>query len=423
MADSKLVRIDGDVLMSGIVPSLPGAEPPLWVDGKNVVFRERSIRPEPGQFSMLEKIEKSPVVGILETLVGGRPLLYWGTKDKILEYDVSSVTPVVDRSRAGGYNGIQDATDTQPQTRWSFVAWGNWIVASNGIDPVQLFRPGVDTQFQDLTGVPFSPFKVEIILKVKQYLLAFNGDDPTDSASRFTFWWSDADDIFTWVSDPANTAGSLPIRDLPSPIVSAVPLGEGAGVYSTNTLHIVQFIGTPFIFGAAHIVDGVGAVGKHSVVAVGREHYGFGPRGIFRTDGTQVTYIDQPPIHEYVYGNFNRKHGSKVVAWLDPSLERVVFFFPSTGSNFNDRAVGYDYRNQTWHVPGFSRSAASFSSVFENPITGDVDGNLFQQSVEGIPLGGPRPLALNATFNLKGTGWGELGWGELGWGGETSGIG
>lgn len=45
----KLMEITGEYVQSGIYPSLPQKEPPLWSDGQNVQFTERSAQPMPGQ--------------------------------------------------------------------------------------------------------------------------------------------------------------------------------------------------------------------------------------------------------------------------------------------------------------------------------------------------------------------------------------
>lgn len=414
MARNRLAQFHDDIA-SGIQPAVPLEKVILWKTSNNVVFRNGGVRPEPGQVQFLEKLQDKPVLGLVELLVDTNRVLVWGTEDKLFRGSPTA-TPRV--SEVGtGYSGVSEGSQNSPQTRWSIESWGKWVVAANGVDNLQVDKDD-GSDFVDVSGVPseFSgSFQPRIILKHRNHLLAFNADDGTELGPQ-RYWWCDADDLEEWEPAADNTAGRNTIADMPSPIRAAVELGGFTGVYSSDTLHFVSYVGPPFIFATQLALTGLGAFGPHSVVNAGRIHYGLGPRGFFRTDGTQVQYIGHPFVHDYIFDDFSRERASETFLWHDPSLERVVMFF--RGSEGNGRALGFDYRHNTFHEPSFFRTAGSSASVFDFPITADVNGNVFLQGDSDEASGiNAEPLRLDDVVYFRTGGWGEIGWGQGGWGG------
>ena len=420
----RLARLPSELVRSGITPSLENDVPPLWVDGGNVVFRDGGIRPEPGQFKLFDKLQKKPVIGVNEMVRDGNKILYWGSVDKLYKGDRTQTPPTAEVGT--GYTGIQDATESQEATRWSLEPWGRWMFAANGINDLQVDKAtGTMVPLEDEVGFTFPDgiadnFAPEIVLKIKSFLMAFRQNDG-DAGLNTVYWCSDNSPL-DWATAADNSAGNIPIRDMPSPIIAALPMGSGAATYSTSSMHLVQFIGSPNWFGVARVLDGIGAFGKHSVVVVGRRHFGMGPRGIFETDGTDFRYIDQPEAHRYIYDDINLVQKSKVVGWHDVDLERVVWFYCSKQSNTWDRAIGFDYRNRVWMFPQYYRSAASQTAVFDFPITADEDGNIYLQSIGSVPPPpDSAPIQLQDSVGFSGVGFGEGGFGTGGFGGTWNG--
>jgi hypothetical protein len=238
------------------------------------------------------------------------------------------------------------------------------------------------------------------------------------------FWFCDQNNIFDWFPLRTNAAGGQPIKDCPSPIVSAHPMLDGAAAYTKTTQHLIQFIGDPLWFSTVRTQYGIGALGHHAVVPVGRVHYGAGPQGIWRSDGSQYQYIDHPVVKDWMYGRLTDNQASKTVAWHDPSLERVVWFFCADGSTQWNAAIAFDYNQGTVHIPGYVRSAASIQEAFGYGITGSSTGEVYRQSflsAVGSPDPGS-PLTLFPEAELA-AGYGEGGYGGLVYGGLWSGGG
>lgn len=443
-----LVRIGQEQILSGIQPATRHDANDLWIEGSNVIFREGGMRPEPGQLLLAPKLVSDPIIGFGESERGGHPMLYWGTRTKLyrmnLQLAVGSQIDEVTRTVGGNYNGREDQDHLSPATRWSLQSWGEWMIAANGVDELQYHRP-VDTDFKNISsppgGVTYNKpaihtaagvaFKPHYLVRARGHMLAFthhvHASATTDNEiadGEQYFWWCDQNNIFDWLAIRANAAGSQIIRDAPSVILSAHPMLDGAAAYTLTTQHLIQYLGDPLWFGVVRTQYGIGALGHHAVVPVGRVHYGAGPQGLWRSDGSQYQYIDHPVVRDWMYRRLHTHQASKTVAWHDPSQERVIWFFCADGSLTWNAAIAFDYVQGTVHIPDYIRSAASIMEAFDFGITGSTTGEVFRQSFLGDigPADPGKPLTLVATTGLT-VGYGEAGYGRLGYGGRWNGVG
>jgi hypothetical protein len=351
----------------------------------------------------------------------GVPTLFWGTASALF---MGAPPTRSDETRVSGpYTGISKATGTQMVSRWSVVQWGTWVLATNGVDRIQIWKPSpTQTEFKDLslaasTSDGAEPEFAELLIKFKAFVLAANTNNGTDFVD-----WCAEDDVSVWTPSPSNLAGSKQLRNMRSPIRAASPLGDGIAFFGDDRSVYCSFVGSPNVLGFRDFVDGTGALSKDAVTTVGRHIYGMGKHGIWRTDGVQVQYIDDPAIHDFVYaGGINREQLSQVIAWWNPAERMIVFFFPEPGSDFNSRGVGFNVDNNSWTILGFGRTAATSSTAFRFPVTADQLGNIFQQSISEFPFTSDGiPVALQEVVTIA-QGYGIGGYAQGGYGGFNTG--
>lgn len=418
----------GEELSTGLHPSLPADRIPFWEDGSNVFWRDGGIEAIPGQLLLCDKLEAGPGVGLIEAELtnnaGGRQkTAFWGNQTKLFRYREGDLLAVdVSRTVGGAYGtgASMDQTTLKLAYRWSFAQWGEWITGTNGLDTPQIYKAtdGPPQKFANMTGLNFT--RAEIFRRLSVYLVAMNTDLGADTIN-----WCDEDDLTVWTPSQGNSAGVLPLRNLNSPIMAAEDLGENAlGIYGRDQLWLASYVGPPNIIGARHVLDGVGAWGKGAVCAIGRNHYGWGPKGIFRTNGVDVEYIDTPSLRRSLRGTFDEGQSSKVIAWPWTKYDTVVFSYPIVGSQgtFNVLSAMFNYANGTWWKGGFGRQAGTGGQVFNDPITVDSNGNIFMLSEEAPPaLVAEGPIIMNGNATIL-AGLGETGMGQLGLGGYWAGT-
>lgn len=415
-ADEPLGDFRGDIIHSGVHPGLPAQQAPLWTDSNNVIFADQSVKVAPTQAPLYKKLSSLPGTGILAANNNGAPALIWGTREKL--YRGLTQPGTADVTRYTATPGDNDYTGGDDNL-WSFAQFGNSVLATNGVDAVQyLANIASSTNFVDLNTVSDlrSDFRCEILRKTAAFVIAYNTDNIDTE-----YIWCDEDDVTKWVPDSPNKARDMNIRELASHIVCVVELGRLHVVYGHDQAFIVGFSGAPFFFDHQHLLSGIGAVGKHSIVSVGRRNFGFGPNGIFVVDGASYTYIDTPSIHKYIYeDHYDSARGAEVVAWADANEEIAYFSFPTIGGG--GASVGVNWRTGGWALFDWYRKAASSGGMWKHPVLIDATGQTWIQSASSEPYASSGvPIGLSDWMDLT-TRYGHIGYGEGGYGGYWTGY-
>jgi len=394
----KIFRLD-KVLRTGVFPGLADKSPPALVDSRNIIWDEESLQPIPGQAKLFPRQASLPVLGMTSLYISGVKWLYFANQDEWRKWDGTT------HSVAGsGFTG----TD---RNLWSAVPWGPWVIATNAVNVPQVDK---GAGFVALGGSP--PSTVEVFVKFKNFLLGFN-----TSLSPTEIIWSQSDNPEVWTAAATNDAGKRNARDLDSPIRAAALLGNSIAYYSENEMRAVQYIGGTSIFNSIPLLKGIGALGKNCVVPVGRYHFGWGRKGIWRTDGTGFDYLDQPAVRDFIRQTLNEDMQDIVCGFHYPQHHLVGFFYPGVGQIANTIGLGMNYLGDpSWWVIGYGRSVFLEESVFGNPLFGTSDGDVLEQSLEhSVPTSLDDPLRMSSTFSLD-AGFGQTGFGQLGFGGVGS---
>lgn len=346
----------------------------------------------PGWASFFTNIDANPVRGMAQQRKSNSTQhLYWGDRYRIFTWDAVNVSIV-----GSAYHGELNGTINTPATTWSMEVWGDWVVATNGVDKPQIYT---GTAFAD---IPNAPATAEIFLKRSPYLLAFN----TSNDPRNVEWCSD-DNLYDWSATSTNTAGSLRLHELDTGIVAAEHLGDFIGVYGNNTMHILNYTGAPFIFGQQMGLKGIGAVSKKAIIPVGRTHYGLSRQGFFTTDGVQFQYIDDPAVREWFKARMNWSQKSKVCGWHDADHTQVIWYYPTTTGE-PEEGLGFDYTRNNWTIYDHGRTSAIGRDIYDYPVAANSVGELFYHGLghdaDGSALTSyiqTTPMALGSTELLK----------------------
>ena len=149
---------------SGIFASLHKLDVPLWIDGENVEFRDGMVRKsrgwvlpssdvtlfdsvsgnfddatgnfdDGGDAPTFSSLGAGPFRGLQQQKTLDDALhLFWGNTTNLFHS-----TGGAGASVGSGFTGQQDE-GTQPATQWSMTPWGDWMVATNGVDNAQIYK-------------------------------------------------------------------------------------------------------------------------------------------------------------------------------------------------------------------------------------------------------------------------------------------
>ena len=363
----------------------------------------------PGQTPILQKLSGNLGNGIIAIDDEGTAALLAGDRLALYKGIQGSASPVIENvtriSDGAKYNGTDQDT-------WSFVQFGQTALATNGIDEVQYLADFATAKFVNLDGISDLPgsFRAKSLAKLGPFIIAL-GTDQDNTEVR----WSDEDDPFVWTPLATNKSRDINLRELDSDIVTGVEFGNSLLIFGRGKVQIFQFLGPPFFFGARPLIEGLGAVSKQALAVVGRFIYGFGPNGLFITDGSTVEYIDEPAIHQYIFEQkYDPRFEEYVTVWHEPNDVEVYFSFPTSATS--GETVSFNPKSRVWSQHNYWRTSASSGGLWNNAILADNDGNIWAQGPV-IPVGSggiPVGMSWEADFTI---GFGMGGFAMPGFGG------
>lgn len=379
MDATPLVQIGLEPMMSGL---FPGANPdsiPLWITAQDVVFDGAAVRLAPGlrlpvgqsgyfdsaagmwdaASGLWDAASTSGTLTPTGTLMpkgvhqqiqsDGSRLIVWGDAKKLYAFNGSTTSDVTRTS------GDYTAPTIGKPGYWSFEQWGNWIIATNGIDAPQVWKVGSVAQFAALANFPAD--SAEIVRRLGPHLVFFNLTGtytPTSTpALPNQFVWSKKDDIEAW--NPATTgnetAGELTLRDLSGRITAVERLGDNLLAYGQLGVHIL-FPDAVFMIGQQKGATNAKALEKNSIASVSSTHYMVNESGIFVTDGITLTPVAFPKFGDYLRRAVDWTKPEQIVTCVLAKQNTIVWKLPTTTSSIQ---LAFNYLNQTiaWWNQGF----------------------------------------------------------------------
>jgi hypothetical protein len=367
-----ILQINSQIIQSGIWKTAK-ASGVLWEEGSNVVFRDLGFRRIDGA-SQVGELLSDQARDIAQAYVNNARRIFLGTDTAIelREFLAGSWTSTM----LTGWATAGQTADLE--------TWGSWLVASNGRDPLLVWKDGT---LETLVGTPFS--RAKVILRKQPFLLAFNTDNIGDTAVE----WSSDSDIEDWTPTTINKAGNISLRDLDSEIIAAEHMGDRVAVYSRSGLVLGQFVGGANVWSWRRAIHGVGAVSRRSVVTLDPYNYGFSRDGIFKTDGNSFLYVDDPAMLRYIRDNadFSQEHLFWGIA--DSALKMVSFYFRTADNLW--KSVSY-YPDAGMFTKGdLQLTAGARKEVFNFPIVASEDRKVgFWQETE-------KYFGTDVSYNLK----------------------
>jgi hypothetical protein len=231
----------------------------------------------------------------------------------------------------------------------------------------------------DLPGAdPGTPTiaKQVIVSDTDRHIIAFGCDAQNNVGVQdpLLIRFSSQESLTEWDAEVTNTAGDLRVGS-GSEIIVAVETRNQVLVFTDVSLHSMQFLGPPFTFGLAQVADNITIAGPSAVTAVDDKVFWMG-QGDFYVYTGQTQKLPCP-VRAYIFDNINEGQIELTVCALNSTFSEVWWFYPSAGSNENDRYVIYNYVENTWAVGTLTRTAWHDRGLFNAPIAASTDGYLY----------------------------------------------
>ena len=266
---------------------------------------------------------------------------------------------------------------------WSLDNFGEVLIATIANGKTFTWNAGAASAFANrasttttnfATGANPTSTRLTLISPTTRHLIHM-GTETTigNSATRDNMFirFSDAEDINSYGTSSVNTAGSQRLQD-GTKIIGALKAKETILIWTDNALYTMKFVGAPFTFGFEQVGTNCGLIGKNAAVEVDGIAYWMSSNGFFLFDGTVKTL--PCTVEDFVFENINRNKGQQVNAGLNNLFTEVVWYYPSSSSDFNDKYVVFNFgessisNSPVWYTGTEARTTWIDASVYPNPI-------------------------------------------------------
>jgi hypothetical protein len=241
----------------------------------------------------------------------------------------------------------------------TFTQFGNYVIASNGVDAPQYYLMGTSSSFEDLSTIGTSgtvpTFKVSGV--IRDFIVTGNH---TNASNRIQ--WSGINDLTTWAAGTKQSD----LQDLPGSGGQIVHItsGEIGYVFRQNQIIRMDYVGGATVFRLSVISPNRGAVYGRTVCQDNRRVFFYADDGFFEVNGDQVTAIGAEKVNRFFDLDLNKAFSDRIVAATDPFNQLAIWLYPSSADTSNttgicDKVLIYNYATQKW-----STANANASTIF-----------------------------------------------------------
>ena len=249
----------------------------------------------------------------------------------------------------------------------TFTQFGQYVIASNGVDVPQYYLMGTSTVFHNLSTIASSgtppTFKTSGV--VRDFLVTGN---IVGAKNRVA--WSGINDIATWEAG----VSSSDTQDLPGSggQVVAITSGEVGYVFREDQIIRMDFVGGNVIFRFSVLSPNRGAVYGQTVCQDNRQVFFYASDGFFQINGDQILPIGAEKVNRFFDGDLNKAYTDRITAAVDPFNTLAIWLYPSKDNpnttGVCDKLLIYNYVTQKWSVAKVKASQIFKQFVVANTV-------------------------------------------------------
>jgi hypothetical protein len=298
---------------------------------------------------------------------------------------------------ATDYTGWGDAVNASDLTLepglWSLNNWGSVLVATIANGKTFTWDASIANKFTARASTTTNNYataitssggnptasRLTIVSPTTRHLIHLGTETTIGTPSTqddMFIRFSDQEDINVYTPTVTNAAGSQRLQD-GTKIMGAIVAKENILVWTDNALYSMKFVGAPFTFGFEQVGTNCGLIGMNAAVEVDGVAYWVSNNGFFMFDGTVKTLTAS--VEDYVYNDFATTKGQQVYAGINNLFSEVVWYYPSSGSTYNDRYVVFNYgesnpqQGLVWYTGTEARTSWIDAIVYPKPYATKFD--------------------------------------------------
>jgi len=248
-----------------------------------------------------------------------------------------------------------DYTANTTNLRWTATNLNGLVVATNGSDTPQMWPlsagiPSTGVPFMELRNWPAGN-KCASIRSFRTFLVGLNWARPNPEP-RLVKWSTEASygsPPATWdETDATLDAGEYELSDTPGDIIDGLPLGDSFIIYKDDSIYIMNYVGTPYIFSFKLLSPTIGLLSKEAVAEFEGGHFFMGNSDFYLCNGQTVTPLLPNKLRRTVFDELNGDNYKKCFVAADYVRNEMMACYPSGSSEVVNRAVIWNWKNNAF---------------------------------------------------------------------------
>jgi hypothetical protein len=292
----------------------------------------------------------------------------------------------------GWGSAVAASTTTLEPGLWSFDNYGDVLLANIANGKMYSWDSSVANKFTTRASTTTTDYitssaptanRLMMMSPVTRHVVLFGTETTIGVASSqddMFVRFSDQETINTFTPTAINSAGSQRLQD-GTKIMGAIKAKDNILVWTDTSLYTMKHVGAPFTFGFEQVGTNCGLIGKNAVVEIDGVAYWMSPKGFFLFDGTVKSLSCS--IEDYVYDNIDTTKGQQVCAAINNLFTEVVWYYPTSGADYNDRYAVYNYGESAggkipggvWYPGTEARTSWMPAKVYPNPFATKFDSS------------------------------------------------
>lgn len=365
---------------TGVVKDLPGHLLPLdaWTDSNNVRFIDKKISRFVG-FSQIFGTPSVPPQFIVQVPTASSVFWVYVSLTRAFVYDGAAHTEI---TRLAGNYAANNGRD------WNGGLLGGVLVLNNEVDVPQ-YWPSISpaTDLIALANWPAAD-RTRILRPFKNFLVAYNYTLAGVSFPHRVRWSHSADPGTvpnSWdITDETKDAGEVDLSDVQAgQILDAIPLQDYMVIYKNESTWIQRFIGGTSIFKFDNVLVTSGLLAARCVCPIkkGTRHFLHNGYELIEFDGVNPRSVTDDRWARFLRREIDTNNFQNCFVFDHPDQNEAWFCYPSPGSTLPDRALVWNYEENTLYPRDFlgvyaTRGIVPVSSGFTwatTPYTWDTD--------------------------------------------------
>mgnify|MGYP003641111419 CR=1 FL=1 len=252
---------------------------------------------------------------------------------------------------------------------WSFDTFGEDLLALRGDDAVYRWdlSAGTGVRAVKISQAPTTSRKI-LVSSPDRHIFLFGTETTVGSSGTqddLFIRFSSQEDYTTWAPRSTNSAGTFRIQD-GSRIITAARSRGSILVWTDTSLHSLNNIGPPFIFGLSQVGSNCGAVSANCAVDVNGTTFWMSQTAFYRFDGAIKKL--ECSVQDYVFNDINATANNQVSVGVNVDFNEVTWYYVSSSADYIDRSVTYNFMENTWYTNlGFVRTSWIDRGVYPKP--------------------------------------------------------